>query len=122
MERRSFVQGAGLAGVLAAGVAPAVVHAQANIRWRLTSSFPKSLDTLFGVNDIFAAKVKDLSGGKFQITTHPPGELVPAFGTIDAVKDGTVYLNDAAQVTATDIKAANGVIHVIDQVILPPTN
>ena len=43
MERRSFVQGAGLAGVLAAGVAPAVVHAQANIRWRLTSSYPKGL-------------------------------------------------------------------------------
>ena len=59
MERRSFVRSAGLAGVLAAGVAPAV-HAQANIRWRLTSSFPKSLDTLFGVNDVFAAKVKDL--------------------------------------------------------------
>jgi transforming growth factor-beta-induced protein len=39
-----------------------------------------------------------------------------------AVKDGKVYLNDAAQVTATDIKASNGVIHVIDQVILPPTN
>jgi TRAP-type mannitol/chloroaromatic compound transport system substrate-binding protein len=49
MERRSFVQGAGLAGVLAAGVAPAIVHAQANIRWRLASSFPKSLDTIFGV-------------------------------------------------------------------------
>ena len=32
MERRSFVHGAGLAGVLAAGVAPAVVHAQANLR------------------------------------------------------------------------------------------
>jgi uncharacterized surface protein with fasciclin (FAS1) repeats len=39
-----------------------------------------------------------------------------------AVKDGKVFLNDSAQVTATDIKAANGVIHVIDQVILPPTN
>ena len=38
MERRSFVQGAGLAGVLAAGAAPAIVHAQANIRWRLASS------------------------------------------------------------------------------------
>ena len=49
MERRSFVRGAGLAGVLAAGAAPAIVHAQANIRWRLASSFPKSLDTLFGV-------------------------------------------------------------------------
>lgn len=37
-----------------------------------------------------------------------------------AVKDGKVYLNGAAQVTATDIMASNGVIHVIDQVILPP--
>ena len=45
MERRSFVRGAGLAGVLAAGAAPAIVHAQANVRWRLASSFPKSLDT-----------------------------------------------------------------------------
>ena len=47
MERRSFVRGAGLAGVLAAGAAPAIVHAQANIRWRLASSFPKSLDTIY---------------------------------------------------------------------------
>ncbi len=96
MERRSFVRGAGIAGVLAAGTAPAIVNAQANIRWRLTSSFPKSLDTLFGVNDVFAQKMKDLSGGKFQITTHPPGELVPAFGTIDAVKDGTVEMANTA--------------------------
>jgi TRAP-type mannitol/chloroaromatic compound transport system substrate-binding protein len=95
MERRSFVRGAGLAGVLAAGVAPAV-HAQANIRWRLTSSFPKSLDTLFGVNDVFAAKVKDLSGGKFQITTHAPGELVPAFGVVDAIQAGTVEMANTA--------------------------
>ena len=59
MERRSFVHGAGLAGVLASGMAPAIVHAQANIRWRLTSSFPKSLDTLFGVSDVFAKKVRN---------------------------------------------------------------
>ena len=38
------------------------------------------------------------------------------------VKDGKVYLNDAAQVVATDIAATNGVIHVIDHVILPPSN
>ena len=48
MERRSFVRSAGIAGVLAAGAAPAFVNAQANIRWRLASSFPKSLDTLYG--------------------------------------------------------------------------
>jgi TRAP-type mannitol/chloroaromatic compound transport system substrate-binding protein len=96
MERRLFVRGAGLAGVLAAGSAPAIVHAQANLRWRLTSSFPKSLDTLFGVNDVFAEKMKEMSGGKFVITTHAPGELVPAFGTIDAVQAGTVEMANTA--------------------------
>jgi len=95
MERRSFVRGAGLAGVLAAGAAPAV-HAQASIRWRLTSSFPKSLDTLFGVNDVFAKKISDMSGGKFQISTHAAGEIIPAFGTIDAVQNGTVEMANTA--------------------------
>jgi TRAP-type mannitol/chloroaromatic compound transport system substrate-binding protein len=95
MERRSFVHGAGLAGILAAGVSPAV-HAQAAIRWRLTSSFPKALDTLFGVNDVFAAKVKAMTGGKFEITTHAPGELVPAFGTVDALQNGTVEAANTA--------------------------
>ncbi len=95
MERRSFVQGAGIAGVLAAGAAPAV-HAQPAMRWRLTSSFPKSLDTLFGVNDVFAAKVKEMTGGKFEITTHAAGELLPAFWTVDAVKDGTVEMANTA--------------------------
>ncbi len=37
-----------------------------------------------------------------------------------SVKDGTVYLNDAAKVVTADVLASNGVIHVIDQVILPP--
>ncbi|HEX6364221.1 MAG TPA: TRAP transporter substrate-binding protein [Albitalea sp.] len=90
MQRRSFVQGAGLAGVLAAGVAPAVVHAQANIRWRLASSFPRSLDTIFGASEVFAKKVGEMTGGKFQITTHPGGELMPPFGVVDGVQNGTV--------------------------------
>ncbi|HSW06723.1 TRAP transporter substrate-binding protein [Aquabacterium sp.] len=96
MERRSFVRSAGLAGVLASGVAPAVVHAQAAIRWRLTSSFPKSLDTLFGVNEVFAKKVSDMSGGKFQISTHAAGEIVPALGTVDALQAGTVEAANTA--------------------------
>ena len=37
-----------------------------------------------------------------------------------SVKDGTVYLNDSAKVVTPDVMASNGVIHVIDQVILPP--
>jgi transforming growth factor-beta-induced protein len=36
------------------------------------------------------------------------------------VKDGKVYLNDTVQVIITDVEASNGVIHVIDAVLLPP--
>ena len=96
MERRSFVHGAGLAGVLAAGMAPAVVHAQANVRWRLASSFPKSLDTIFGAAELFAKKVGEMSGGKFQISVHAGGELMPAFGVVDGVQNATVEMAHTA--------------------------
>jgi TRAP-type mannitol/chloroaromatic compound transport system substrate-binding protein len=96
MERRSFVNGAGLAGVLAAGVAPAVVHAQQAIRWRLASSFPKSLDTLFGASEVFARKVGEMTGGKFQISTHAAGELMPAFGVVDGVQNATIEIAHTA--------------------------
>jgi TRAP-type mannitol/chloroaromatic compound transport system substrate-binding protein len=96
MERRSFIRSTGIAGVLAAGVAPAVVHAQANIRWRLASSFPKSLDTIFGAAETFAKKVAEMSGGKFQISVHAGGELMPAFGVVDGVQNGTVEMAQTA--------------------------
>ncbi len=95
MDRRSVIRNAGLAGVLAAGVAPAV-HAQSTLRWRCASSFPKALDTLFGVCDVFAKKVGELSGGKFTITTHAAGELMPAFGVLDGVSNGTVEMANTA--------------------------
>jgi transforming growth factor-beta-induced protein len=38
-----------------------------------------------------------------------------------AVKDDAVILNDSAKVVTPDVEAANGVIHVIDAVLLPPT-
>ena len=90
MKRRSVIRGAGIAGVLAAGAAPAIVNAQANIRWRLASSFPRSLDTLFGAAEVFAKKVSDMTGGKFQISTHAAGELMPAFGVVDGVQNATI--------------------------------
>ncbi len=89
MERRSFVSHAGLAGILAAGTAPAV-HAQATLRWRIASSFPKALDTIYGGGEVFAKKVGEMSGGKFQISVHASGELMPPFGVVDGVQNGTV--------------------------------
>jgi len=96
MERRSFIRRTGLAGVLAAGVAPAVVHAQAAVRWRLASSFPKSLDTIFGAADSFAKKVGEMSGGKFQISTHAGGELMPPGAVLDGVQNATVEIAHTA--------------------------
>ena len=92
MDRRSLIKNAGIAGVLAAGVAPAVVQAQAAVRWRLASSFPKALDTIFGAADEFAKQVKAMSGGKFEISIHAGGELMPAFGVVDGVQNGTVEM------------------------------
>ena len=89
MDRRSLIKNAGIAGVLAAGVAPAV-HAQAAVRWRLSSSFPKALDTIYGAAEVFASKVKAMSGGKFEISTHAGGEITPPFGVVDAVQQGSI--------------------------------
>ncbi|MEO6016014.1 MAG: TRAP transporter substrate-binding protein [Polaromonas sp.] len=91
MDRRSLIKNAGIAGVLAAGMAPAV-HAQAAIRWRLASSFPKSLDTIYGGAEVFSKAVKAMSGGKFDISVHAAGELMPAFGVVDGVQQGTVEM------------------------------
>ena len=95
MDRRSLIKNAGIAGVLAAGIAPAV-HAQAAIRWRIASSFPKSLDTIYGAAEIFARQVKAMSGGKFEISTHAAGELMPAFGVVDGVQQGSVEMAQTA--------------------------
>src|SRR4051812_22453333 len=95
MDRRSLIKHAGIAGVLASGIAPAV-HAQAAVRWRLASSFPKSLDTLFGGAETFAKSVRAMSGGKFEISTHAAGELMPAFGVVDAVQQGSVEMAQTA--------------------------
>jgi len=91
MDRRSLIKNAGIAGVLAAGIAPAV-HAQAAVRWRLASSFPKSLDTIYGGADVFANAVKAMSGGKFEISVHAGGELMPPFGVVDGVQNGSVEM------------------------------
>ncbi len=95
MDRRSLIKNAGIAGVLAAGVAPAV-HAQATIRWRLSSSFPKALDTIYGAAEVFAKNVKAMSGGKFEISVHAAGEITPAFGVVDAVQQGSIEMAHTA--------------------------
>jgi TRAP-type mannitol/chloroaromatic compound transport system substrate-binding protein len=89
MDRRSVIRQAGIAAVLGAGIAPAV-HAQPTVRWRLASSFPKSLDTIYGAAEVFALKVRQLSGGRFEVSVHAAGELMPAFSVVDGVQNAAV--------------------------------
>src|ERR1044072_2904630 len=90
MERLSFIKHTGLAGILAAGSAPVFAQGAPEVKWRLASSFPKSLDTIFGAADTVANRCASATGGKFQIRTFAAGEIVPAFSVVDAVQQGTV--------------------------------
>ncbi len=85
--------GTGGQGKAASGPA---VHTGKKIRWRLASSFPRSLDTIYGAADVVAEIVKNMSGGQFEIRVHAPGELVPGLQVMDAVQQGTVQAGHSA--------------------------
>src|SRR5262245_53740049 len=55
--RRKFLRGGAAFASSAAVAAPAVAQTSPEIRWRLTASWPKSLDTLFGAAENFAKYV-----------------------------------------------------------------
>jgi TRAP-type mannitol/chloroaromatic compound transport system substrate-binding protein len=74
----------------AAPAAPAVVAETPKFTWRLSSGFPKQLDTLFGAAEVFADSVRQATDGNFDIQVSAPGEIVDAAGGLEAVQNGTV--------------------------------
>src|SRR5436305_14483113 len=92
MKRRQFLQTAG-AGLAATAIAsPAIAQSMPDTKWRLTSSFPKSLDTIYGAAEIFAKAVAEATDNKFQIQVFAAGEIVPGLQAADAVTSGTVEM------------------------------
>lgn len=75
--------------------APAVIT-QPRLRWRLISSFPRSLDTIFGAAEVFAQRVHALTEGRFEIRVYPAGEIVPYDQVLESVQKGTVQIGHAA--------------------------
>src|ERR1700689_1478690 len=95
MKRREFLRAAGLAGTAAAAgsvAMPAIAQSMPELRWRCTSSFPKSLDTLYGGSEVFAKAVAEATDNKFQIQVFASGEIVPGLAAADAVQRGTVEM------------------------------
>jgi TRAP-type mannitol/chloroaromatic compound transport system substrate-binding protein len=90
MERRKFLQNAGLTGILAAGAAPAIAQSAPTIKWRLTSSFPKSLDTIYGGAEVLSKRLAAMSGCKFTVQVFAGGEIAPGLQALDVTQNGTV--------------------------------
>ena len=94
MQRRKFLTGTGAGLIAGAAALPALTSAQSaalpNVKWRLTSSFPKSLDTIHGCTELLAKRVAAATGGKFEIRVFAANEIVPALAALDAAQKGTV--------------------------------
>jgi TRAP-type mannitol/chloroaromatic compound transport system substrate-binding protein len=90
MKRRNFIATAGVGLAAAPLAAPAIAQDKPEVKWRLASSFPKSLDTIYGGADVLSKTLSDLTDGKFQIQVFPSGELVPGLQALDATQNGTV--------------------------------
>jgi TRAP-type mannitol/chloroaromatic compound transport system substrate-binding protein len=87
MNRRILIGAAATAPVLAT---PALAQSMPEVRWRLTSSFPRPLDVLFGTAERICARVAQLTEGRFQIRAFPAGEIVGGLQALDAVQAGSV--------------------------------
>jgi TRAP-type mannitol/chloroaromatic compound transport system substrate-binding protein len=97
MKRRDFIRatGVGVAGA-ATMAAPAIAQSMPEIRWRMTCSWPKSLDTLYGGADLLSKSVAEATDNKFQIQVFAAGEIVPGLQVVDAVQNATVEMGHTA--------------------------
>jgi len=93
MKRRQFLSALGAGAAASAVAAPAIAQSNPEIKWRLASSFPKSLDTIYGASEIFAKHVAELTDNKFQISVFAAGEIVPGLQVFDATSSGTVEMS-----------------------------
>jgi len=95
MQRRKFLTAAGIGGA-AALAAPAIAQTAPKVSWRLTSGFPRALDTIYGAAEDFARYLGEATDGNFQVRPFADGEIVPMAEAADAVAAGTVEMAHTA--------------------------
>src|SRR6478752_3623364 len=99
ISRRKFIKTGAAVGLSAGTTAvatPAIAQAMPEVKWRQATSWPKSLDTLYGGAEWISARTLALTDGKFQIQTFAAGEIVPGLQVLDAVQNGTVECGHTA--------------------------
>ena len=99
IKRRDFLKkagaGTGLAALGACGSSEGTAEAVdgevsgPRVEWRLATSYPPSVDILYGATDRLAEQVSAATGGNFTIRVYAPGEIVPALQVMDSVMQGT---------------------------------
>src|SRR3989475_2849687 len=97
MKRRDFIKvtGLGVAGATTIA-APAIAQSMPELKWRMTASWPKSLDTLYGGAEVLAKAIAEATDNKFQVQLFAAGEIVPGLQVLDAVQNGTVEMGNTA--------------------------
>lgn len=115
MERRKFVRKAAIAaagGAVLSGCASdsgngaAAVQTRPRLNWRIASSFPRSLDTIFGAAEVLAERVAELTSDRFRIRAFPAGEMVPFDQVLETVQKGTVQMGHSASYYFTGMNPA----------------
>ncbi|MFO8041197.1 MAG: TRAP transporter substrate-binding protein [Sodalinema sp.] len=104
MKRRAFVTrsavSAAAVSALAACTETAGTGTDASslprVNWRMATSWPLSLDTIYGGAETVCRRVSEMTNGRFSITPYAAGELVPALQVMDAVQGGTVECGHTA--------------------------
>src|SRR5258705_10147168 len=96
MKRRDFIKATGIGVAGATSAAPAIAQSAPEIKWRMTCSWPKSLDTLYGGAEVMAKAVGEGTDNKFQRQVFAAGEIVPGLQALDAVQNGTVEMGHTA--------------------------
>jgi len=97
MKRREFLKSAGVGLAASTAVAaPAIAQSMPELKWRMATSWPKSLDTLFGGAEYFGKRMAEMTDNKFQIQVFAAGEIVPGLQVLDAVQNGTVEMGNTA--------------------------
>src|SRR3954454_3354891 len=92
MKRRDFLKVSAAGAAATAVASPAIAQSMPEVKWRLTSSFPKSLDTIYGGAEVLSKQVAEMTDNKFQIQVFAAGELAPGLQALDATSNGTVEM------------------------------